>query len=380
MIQHDKILLGQFAAVLAKGQSLSSEEEQELDILLAKYPNARTLLEQIIQEGQIVAPFDIRRIDIETEWQSFSSVNDKPSHSNILAWVKPWIVAASLLLIIGGAWFWKTRTEPPAYLIEDTVYGQKNDILPGGTRAILEVGNREIELDGADKADVAENALLVNNQLIYRQNGDNILHRLRVPVRSTYKVILSDGTKVWVNADSELEYMSNFSITERRVKLKGEAFFEVAKDTKRPFIVESKDMDMQAVGTAFNVRAYQSDSRVVLTEGRLRVNGKGQELLIDAGFQVSAISNKLIKTAVPNVEEEIAWKDGYFYFNNKSLKQVMHEIERWYGISVIFERDLNNKQYDGGIKSDVTLAQVCAVLKDLTGYQFVIEGKVLIVK
>lgn len=389
MIETDKIVLAELASLLLKEGQLPDEQENELRLLLEKYPDAKDSLRHRLANTDIHVPFDLRTTDLDQEWKILKTkYNERqiaPNYHRLNGNWKPAIrIVAALLLLFTFVWIWKSYLRPVNYLIPDKVYGQKNDVLPGTNGAILKIkGEDEINLmnkqvDGG----LPRGIELKEGKLLYSQlktEESNPIHTLIVPKRSTIALTLSDGTRVWVNSESELTYRPNFEKNQRKVRLKGEAYFEVAKDTKRPFVVEANDLSIQAIGTAFDINSYKPNAKVLLKEGRLKVNGQENEIYIDAGNGVKMINSQLVAFPIPDMEEATAWKDGYFYFENKSMQQILDELSRWYGIKIDSNVSLDKRRYKGGIKRDVTLAEVCNLLKDLTGYELTIDKEKLIV-
>jgi ferric-dicitrate binding protein FerR (iron transport regulator) len=139
-------------------------------------------------------------------------------------------------------------------------------------------------------------------------------------------------------------------------------------------------MDIQAVGTAFNVKSYDAEPKVQLTEGKIKVRKNGQEIEISAGNEVLSKHGELETSKLDNPEEATAWKDGFFSFDGKGVAQILDELTRWYGIDVVYNGTLSQKRYEGGINKNSTLAQVCSALNDLTDYNFKIEGNKLLIE
>ncbi|WP_343558860.1 FecR domain-containing protein [Sphingobacterium sp.] len=389
MIETDKIVLAELASLLLKDGQLSTVQENELKRLLEKYPEAKDSLHYRLANTDIQVPFDLRNTDLDQEWEVLKTkYNERKIPPNYRRWNGKWKakigVAAALLLVFTFVWIWKSYLKPINYLIPDKTYGQKNDVLPGENGAILKIkGKGDINLMNRQvHQSLSQGIEFKNGKLFYTQlktEESNVMHTLIVPKRSTIALTLSDGTRVWVNSESELTYNANFEKNQRKVTLTGEAYFEVAKDTKRPFIVEANDLSIQAIGTAFDINSYTSNAKVLLTEGRLKVNGQEKEIFIDAGNGAKIIKNQLVAFPIPDMEEATAWKDGYFYFENKTMQQILDELSRWYGIKIDSNVSFDKIRYRGGIKRDVTLAEVCNLLKDLTGYQLTIDKEKLIV-
>ncbi|WP_293898340.1 FecR family protein [Sphingobacterium sp. UBA5670] len=391
MIETDKIILAELIALLLKDGELPSHKEAQLKNLLQRYPEAKDSLSRRLSQTDIYPPFDLRNIDLSREWlvtqTKFTAKGTllHPRKKYLFlnkAWSLAIAVAATVLLALTLLWQRQHREKSVSYLIPDKVYGHKNDVLPGRTGAILKIeGKEEIQLTEKKAVQyLAQGIELKEGRLIYPSNlTENLKNTLIVPKRSTMVLTFSDGTKVWVNAASEISYKTNFDKKERRVRLKGEAYFEVAKDAHRPFIVETNHINIQAIGTAFNVSSYHATTKVSLTEGKLKVSNEENEIYMDAGSETEIINKKLKTFPLASKAEATAFKDGYFYFKNKNMQQILDELSRWYGIQVDCKIPLNNERYEGSIKRDVTLGELCNLLKDLTGYKLTIDNDKLIV-
>jgi ferric-dicitrate binding protein FerR (iron transport regulator) len=192
---------------------------------------------------------------------------------------------------------------------------------------------------------------------------------IRIPNGGEYAVTLDDGTRVWLNAASSLHYPVRFTGKERRVELTGEAYFEVAKDKTHPFIVVTSRMQVQAVGTAFDVNSYRNaDSTTITTlaEGKIKVTTQHKTVLVNPGQQVKANLNT---TAVSqgDVETTTAWKNGLFIFNATPLQEVLVQLSRWYNVQVVYDRHFNpSKYFTGEIKRNVPVSKLLQMM-EMTG-------------
>ncbi|WP_134091166.1 FecR family protein [Olivibacter sp. XZL3] len=372
---------------------LNPEEEAELLARAAEDPVIYRLLKQYEDGEQLAEDLAFMdSVDKEADWQLMLKKQEEttvPFHNTTFTWRAKigWWVAACFLIISGAFWLWKIYTPVPVGIIPDTQYGHKNDVLPGGNSAILTLSDgREVEL-GIDNGQIKDgNAeLAVGEQLVNYIKGDEQdtarHHTIRTPKGGTYIVELSDGTKAWLNAESALEFPVAFGNDSRWVKLlEGEVYFEVAQQATAPFLVYSSDFQVEVLGTAFNVNTYTNGrSKAILTAGKIKVKRGEEQQVIEAGYAVTAFPDKLSVQEV-DMEEALAWKDGYFYFDGKNLQQILTEVARWYDVKVEYETEMPKKKYRGGMKRSVTLANVCDVLTDLSGKAFSIEGKKLIVK
>jgi len=384
MINQDRIILAELAASLAKGQTLTNSEEEQLNQLLIKYPESRAIILNMIEDQHVVLDFNPQLTNVEQEWNEFhyrigESIEEE---RKVYPWKRIISIAALLLSIgVGSAIWWKINQEP-SYLIKTNQFGQHTDILPGTSFAKLEVvGEGSYELKESFNFNEGVNGELSYNQsLKSEKKGKNQIHRLNIPKRSYYSLILSDGSKVWLNSESELEYLASFSTKERRVKLKGEGYFEIAKDPERPFIVETNLMEVRAVGTAFSVKSYTDEPKVILTEGKIEVTSNRSKIALVAGQKVELLGTHLQMDKSENEEEALAIKEGYFNFNEKNIQEILDDIRRWYGVDLVIKRPLGAKKYMGGIDRNVTLGELCVLLKKLTNFNYVIEDEKLIIQ
>lgn len=165
-------------------------------------------------------------------------------------------------------------------------------------------------------------------------------HQLTTPRGKDFELILSDGTRVWLNADSKIDYPAKFDGGKRIVRLQGEAFFEVAKDKERPFIVLTRNFQTRVLGTKFNVRSYtDEDSHVTLIDGSVEVRnlkGDGAPIVLTPGDDARFMQNGNIETQKVDVDSYVYWNEGFFYFDNVSMIDIMQSLGRWYNVNVIF--------------------------------------------
>ena len=223
---------------------------------------------------------------------------------------------------------------------------------------------------------------ITDNKLDYAAciNTEVHIHKLYVPLGGTYRLQLSDGTRIWLNSDSELEYPSTFRGKERQVKIRGEAYFEVAKDPEKPFKVNVNETVVEALGTAFNINAHleKNNVKTILTEGRVRVSAGNKSQVIVSG-QSAMTYDKNIIVGNADSEEALAWKEGYFYFGGKNLKDILSEVSRWYNVQIEYETLIDEEKYKGGIKRVASIQSVCAALERLTGYDIQVKNRTLVV-
>ncbi|NGM90337.1 FecR family protein, partial [Parapusillimonas sp. SGNA-6] len=254
----------------------------------------------------------------------------------------------------------------------------KNDILPAIEGATLLLANGEkVALSG--EVTIEENGHILNadNNTIVElsESTEVIYHELIVPQTHFFSFKLADGSKVWVNANSKLRFPSRFIGDSRHVYLiEGEAYFEVEKNENQPFIVETAKANIKVLGTRFNVRNYQDDFTTTLAEGKVQVYNDDNSLdLKPRQKSINRDGKLLIRDA--DLTKDLAWKNNIFYFRNDNLKNVMQQIENWYGVQVVVDRSLqNNATYSGEIGRDVPLSEILNMLEFTSGLNFSLEG------
>ena len=312
-------------------------------------------------------------IDIDDEWNKFAA---KTRRSRTLYY---YISAAAAVIIILVATFslgfFKQRP------VEGTVL---EAVAKTPAHPVLTTSDgEEIELGGnADKGVLATMGVNVKaKEMTLTANAADSPDRLTltIPRGQTYKITLSDGSEVWMNNDCRLVYPNYFTGKERRVKVEGEAYFKVAPDAKHPFIVEANGIEAKVLGTEFNVRSYgNADTHVTLIKGKVAVRtDASHEAVLTPGQDAQLNDDGSLGIADVDIDSYLYWRDGYFYFDNVALENIMQDIGRWYNLNVVFaNNDVRNYHLHfladkrGGIDHVVKLlngmGKVNVTLKDNT--------------
>lgn len=307
------------------------------------------------------------------------------NRSSVIKPIWRWITAASILILVATGWF-MLRQEQPATGITDKPFTA--DITPGGDRATLTLADGTvIQLDSAHTGNLAQQGTstvtkLSNGQLSYTSKGKPgtslLWNKISTPRGGQFMIRLPDGSKVWLNAASSINFPAAFAADKRLVKVTGEVFFEVEKDAKRPFLVEvAGGPVIEVLGTRFNVNAYENESiiRTTLLEGSVKVN----QVLLKPGFQAQVnASGNVTVSAVHKPAQITAWKDGLFDFDGADLPTVMRQLERWYNIDVKYEQPPSDIIFKGKMYRNVALTDVLDMLREM-GVKFKLEGRTLTV-
>lgn len=292
------------------------------------------------------------------------------------------IAAAAIVLLLGGAgaWWYTSHQKPPANAVST------NDLLPGGNKATLTLaGGQTVVLDSIQPGQLSQQQ---GAQVIKRNNGllaydaskatAVAYNTLTTPRGGQYHLILADGTGVWLNAASSIKYPTAFRSDDRVVEVTGEAYFEIAKDKSHPFRVKTRGADIEVLGTSFDVNGYDAILKATLLTGSVRIAGHNQSLALKPGQQAS-VDSVITINPTPDMEQVMAWKNGFFKFDDEDLATVLTELSRWYDFDIKYAGPLPDRHFKGKLSRDLTLAQVLDVLSEMQ-LQFKIEGRILLVK
>lgn len=314
--------------------------------------------------------------------------------------IKLWplrIAAASViaLALLGGYLIFTQKNHKATPVMVSSL--NKNDIPPGGNKAILTLadGTRVI-LDSANNGTISKEGnvtviKLDDGQLAYNsstginQQAEVQYNTITTPRGGQYQLILSDGTKVWLNAASSLRYPTSFSGKERRVELTGEGYFEVKHDPTKPFFVTSGSMNVKVLGTHFNINAYTDEDAVktTLLQGSVEINTADQSTRLVPGDQAQIINkendrSKIIKVKNIDTDQVIAWKNGYFSFNDNNIQSVMRQLSKWYDIDVTYNGTISNETFSGKVYRNTSLKNVLEILS-FTNLHIRLQGRTLII-
>ena len=392
---------------LLQENSNDKSVQQVIDKMIAERPVTHEMPEKTAQ-AVLQAIFEAAETPVVT-------IETTPVHR--MPYLRIAAAAVVLLMITAGGLLWMKYNSKPAVAKVEI----KNDVAPGGNKAVLTLANGSaIVLDNEKNGVVAQegNAKVVklkNGQLMYEKADDQLAdanapvtyNTLSTPRGGQYNIELPDGSKVWLNAASSITYPTTFNATERKVQVTGEAYFEVAKlvsvkDGKRvPFIVDIVASgnhppptggargglgQVQVLGTHFNINAYEDEEAVktTLLEGKVKVSaiGNRQSAMLKPGEQVSLSQTSQLSHPIPvETDKVMAWKNGVFHFENADIKTVMRQVSRWYDVEVVYKRSLDN---DDPLFFEVTrntnLSDVLRVLNLAGGARYSIQDKKIIVQ
>ena len=378
----------------------SREEVEELFAWLKEQEGDNELKKFIFDAASIEAHnTTLPQSDWDRIWQSVESATRANAPATIVRPFWPQIAAAVVLLIMAGyAWFYFSRPKATSASVVAAVTSKK-DIAPGGNKALLRLGDGTtivldtvqtglLALQGQTKIIKQHTGQLLYNSLSTSEQkaGEVLYNTVTTPHGGQYQLVLPDGTKVWLNAGSSLCFPATFSSPKRIVQLTGEAYFEVAHNAKKPFIVNVNNKEeVTVLGTHFNINAYDDEPAIktTLLEGKVRMSAIGnprqvgagwqkansneQSVVLKPGEQVSVSHTSQLSHPIPvQTAGVIAWKNGYFRFKETGIRELMRQVERWYNVEVEYKTDRTDQYYTGVVSRSQNISALLKTL-ELTG-------------
>jgi transmembrane sensor len=311
-----------------------------------------------------------------------------------------WVAAASVLLLIGaGASLLYFRNKSAGASGGTAGQMVAGDVAPGRYGAVLTLSDgSRVALDSAGNKPIAtqgsSQVLMQNGTVVYEKEkavpvtpaidpaATATYNTMTTPRGRQFQVILPDGSHVWLNAASSLRYPTVFAGNRRVVELSGEAYFEIAKDARKPFVVSVRDMRVQVLGTAFNLMAYPDETAVntTLITGAVRVVAPKSSLLLHPDEQ-ACLPDSAARFAVskPNLKEVLAWKEGRFRFDGAKITAIMRQIARWYDVDIEYRGEIPSNEFNGSISRAEYAQKILHALERTGNVHFSLEGRKIVV-
>jgi transmembrane sensor len=320
------------------------------------------------------------KADVEDGWDALTQRLEQDGD-----WTKPrrnkvypiwrYAAAAAVLLLAGAAWYYfgPVGEHPHRTALQST--GKQ----PPSAITLLTAEGDEVVLDTLKRLNGA--TVASNEELIYEKGQETAKHisynTLIVPRGYTYHLVLSDGTKVWLNADTRLRYPSLFPKDARLVTVEGEAYFEIAKDADRPFMVQSEYASVKVLGTAFNINTYENNVAATLVQGKIVVHHQGDSTYLQPGQQLISKA-PYNNVQVRNVDTEIytAWKDGELVFAETTLEDICRRLERTYNYKIILpEGKIRERKIEANLPQYKEISTITELLEKMTDVHFNVNQK-----
>jgi len=347
------------------------ENDAEIDILIKEYFQN----ESFADDAGVYPDFEKQR---EDSWESIEKrLKDDRAPKRLTRSFKFKLSIAASVLILGSFSFYMIGR----LKADKTQVIELQDLQSNRQQAKLIVSDGTVyDLNGKNHEVISDKSGIryKNGDTLAKVNSNKLV-TLLTPSGGNYTLTLDDGTRVWLNAQSSLRYPTSFSGgKERVVELKGEAYFEVAHNSKQPFIVNTAIQKVKVLGTSFNINAYANENRTITTlvTGRVQINDKSDRKLHILTPQQQA-SNDGTSVAVENVDTDLytAWKEGTFRFRSTPLPVALRQIERWYDLEIDYKDIPENIRIHASISRDSNLSTVLHALEKITGLKFNVKGR-----
>tara|TARA_R110001606_G_scaffold399236_1_gene582628 strand:- start:29185 stop:30387 length:1203 start_codon:yes stop_codon:yes gene_type:complete len=388
-IEHSKLIAGKVL------DSLNDIEEKQYNEFKNDEQNQK-IIQNILNKKEFEEwNHQMDGIDALKEWKQFVNKMQEPKKKGRVVKMRVLkaisSIAAILILAFSINLGYQIFNENGEY---QTI--EESDIGPGEPQAKLVLTNgEEINLKSLNaKVINTGNVLITNVQGVLKYNTLKVANQLQptvnkliIPKGGEYQLKLPDGTKIWMNSGSELTYALPFSNTERRVQLKGEAYFEVTHNKQKPFIVETIYQDVKVLGTEFNVSAYPEDSNIITTlvEGKVVVNSTNNQLTQFEEFLLPNEQLMLDKETSVSVKREVdtyiytSWKDGRFKFVNEPLESFFKKLSRWYNVDVfIKDESIKEIRFSGDLPRYKNMSNILKIIEEEMSVRIEIENNKII--
>ncbi|MEZ5198982.1 MAG: FecR domain-containing protein [Bacteroidales bacterium] len=377
--------------ITRKATGTLSQEDEELLISWIKInPHLKGQYEEFLnQMNNHYLIYLSNQRDGDKAWRQIKK-RIKPATSHRSLYLKIAAYAATIMLLIAISWLLST-----SYFDADETVAESIEIPERSNEAVLILSNGNhltLNESGMEVLNEDGNINIINKPgevLSYESKGKQsehlVFNKLIVPLGARYQLKLSDGTRVWLNAGSEIEYPVSFGAGERKVSIKGEVYFDVKTDPEWPFIISVNSYEVKALGTAFNVSSYDEDTffQTALIEGKVEITGRrGQKLMLNPGQLVNIIHESQA-TEVSDVDTRFytSWKDGILHFNKVTLAELMVKLERWYDVKIVFENPKKKELiYSGAMENSRNIEFLLNLIEKTADVKFELNEQAILVK
>ena len=367
--------------------TIMPDEQRLLDSWMKEKEEHKQLFERLRKDTRFAEEYGIfREVDTTRAWETFRVKNGLRRQRRMTTWIK-YAAVIALPLLIAGVWLLYPRGGEQSIPVAQNTKIVKREVSPvlevvGGGKVILEK-EKDKMIEAGRGVDVQQSSgmLVYSDSVVSEYVDTNVL---RIPKGGEFKLQLADGTRVYLNSATDLRYPVAFTGPERRVYLKGEAYFEVAKDVEHPFIVVTDDVQVRVYGTSFNVNTLGADGvRTVLVEGKVGIRGQDldREYVLkpnELAFYDRNSRDMKIETVDPDLYT--LWRKGIFVFERETLENIMNTLSLWYDMEVFFQSESAKQlHFSGHMKRYEQIEDILHAITDATGVVFTINDRTVCV-
>lgn len=363
----------------------SEEEWQELEEWVQESEEHRSFFREV-ERAWYTGKYSVkwRNVEASAAWQAVEHKRESRRRKRIIR--IGWSVAAAIVLLLGMTWvFFPSGKKAPVVAVQ-------SEVKPGGAKAVLVLSTGVQVVLGSERADTIQekgfSILNVADYIDYSRKdsvalGRPVYNELRVPTGGEFRLVLADGTVVYMNSESRLKYPVRFIGDERLVELEGEAYFDVSRDDVHPFVVRTERLDVTVLGTGFNVMAYKKEARteVTLVSGSVDVtSGKISEVLTPNHQFVMNNESREYEVKTVNVDTYVDWKNGILNFDAMPLDELADKLGRWYEVSFFFSKEsLKQLKFTGAFRKYNDIDYILFLIESTTNVTFKVNGNVITV-
>ena len=367
--------------------TIMPDEQRLLDSWMKEKEEHKQLFERLRKDTRFAEEYGIfREVDTTRAWEAFRVKNGLGRQRRMTTWIK-YAAVIALPLLVAGVWLLFPRGGEQSIPVAQNTKIVKREVSPvlevvGGGKVILEK-EKDKMIEAGRGVDVQQSSgmLVYSDSVVSEYVDTNVL---RIPKGGEFKLQLADGTRVYLNSATDLRYPVAFTGPERRVYLKGEAYFEVAKDVEHPFIVVTDDVQVRVYGTSFNVNTLGADGvRTVLVEGKVGIRGQDldREYVLkpnELAFYDRNSRDMKIETVDPDLYT--LWRKGIFVFERETLENIMNTLSLWYDMEVFFQSESAKQlHFSGHMKRYEQIEDILHAITDATGVVFTINDRTVCV-
>jgi len=376
--------------VKLNSKTISDSEKAELKSWAASSPQFQDLYQKMESDEAYLNWFqELAQVDVDKAWKNFEKISKKDTGRKVGFRVFKYAAIFILLLGFGSLIF---------YFVNDGNPGKSEssfaEFKPGEAKAELILANGTILNLSAQTQDtiiVTKDAKIRNSTSILSYEGttesapnEEVWNTLHTPRGGGYRLVLSDGTKVWLNSATQLEYPEYFVGENRVVKLNGEAYFEVAHNADKPFLVELNDIGVKVLGTSFNIMAYDDESAVetTLLEGSVEISTQENESvrIVPSEQAVYSKPDRDLTTKLVDPEQFVAWKNDIFIFDNEALGSIFKKLSRWYFVNIEFEdASIESLHFTGYFRRYDEIGKILELIEATNKVEFKVRGNEILV-
>lgn len=376
--------------------TLSPDEQREFDQWAGLSEENKNFVAQYTDENIREKVDRMASVDWEAGWERFKkqhlpapvpvvSMNTKRGR---------WIAAAAVLILLMSGLYFVFFNKQHNNVVHTSNTSNHPDILPGTYKAALKVDDQQdLLLDTTSDLTLStrtHGAVRADDALVYQQQDQagrsKIItwNTVSTPRGGYYRVVLPDGTRAWINAESSIRFPSSFEGSQRKIQITGEVFMDVAKNASNPFIVETNGINIEVLGTQFNVNAYEDENAIVTTllEGSVKVITPAGIRTLIPGQQLGVLPPPMagdgnsLQLRNVNVEAVTAWKNGNFQFEGSDINSIMRQVARWYNVNVVYEGKVDHA-FVGHISRNEPISRLLQLLEMTGEVHFRIEGRTI---